>query len=80
MAADRVALDDDARHASLRQVVGSGHAREAAAHDHNVSRAFSHRPEILSKSMRLVNPSRRDVRDEDLTHGAIGSSMVLAQN
>src|SRR5437016_1009604 len=65
VAADRVALDDDARHARLRQVVGSGHAREAAAQDHNISRAFSHCPEILSKSMRLVNPSRRDVRDED---------------
>ena len=53
---DRVALDDDARHARLRQVVGGGHARDAAAHDHNVSRALSHRPKILPKSMRPVKP------------------------
>ena len=50
------ALDDDARHARLRQVVGGGHARDATAHDHDVSRALSHRPEILSKSMRPVKP------------------------
>ena len=42
VAADRVALDHDARHARLRQVVGSGHAGDAPAHDHDVSRAFSH--------------------------------------
>jgi hypothetical protein len=37
VAADRVALDDDAGHARLRQVVGSGHAGDAPAHDHDVS-------------------------------------------
>src|SRR5258705_13587169 len=37
MAADGVTLDDDAGHAALREVVGSGHAYDAATHDHHVA-------------------------------------------
>ncbi len=40
---------DESAHATA--AVGSGHARDAPAHDHDVSRARSHRPEIVSKSL-----------------------------
>src|SRR3970282_1585770 len=46
MAADRVALDDDAGHARLGEVVGGGHAHDAAAHDHYI--ATGHLGRVLS--------------------------------
>src|SRR5262245_6355487 len=60
VAADRVALDDHARHARLRQVVSRRHAHDAAAHDHDVRRALSHGPEMLSKSIRPVKRGEAD--------------------
>src|SRR5215510_5470160 len=66
VAADGIALDDDARHAALREVVRRGHAHDAATHDHHVAAAghardpfFLRVAPILSKRTEQVNAPRR---------------------
>ena len=66
MAADGVALDDNAGHAALREVVGRGHAHDAATHDHHIAVDHSRFPlsflrvaPILSERADQVNPATR---------------------
>src|SRR5262249_13645377 len=63
VAGDGIALDDDARHAALREVVRRGHAHDAAAHDHHVAAGHARGPfllqvaPILSERARQVKPA-----------------------